>query len=191
MIGDLVEQRQRGRSSAWYWRQTMSAIATSFVAEMWQHKLLAIFGGRHARVGWHIGHAPANASEGPDILAGVEVTWSWRDATGVWKGLSFAVANLRRHALGEPFATSVVVKPRDTFPRWPPTHALEAPWRRAVRHIWLCGRSKPPGRPQGRAIGRRSSGGPWSDSRRRQPRRGIAAVGYLCNVYVILRMERT
>jgi hypothetical protein len=45
MIGDLVEQRQRGRSSAWYWRQTMSAIATSFVAEMWQHKLLAISGG--------------------------------------------------------------------------------------------------------------------------------------------------
>jgi len=41
MIGDLIEQYQRGRSSAWYWRQTIGAIAISFAAEMWQHKLLA------------------------------------------------------------------------------------------------------------------------------------------------------
>lgn len=42
MIGDLIEQHQRGRSSAWYWRQAISAIATSVVAEMWQHKWLAV-----------------------------------------------------------------------------------------------------------------------------------------------------
>jgi hypothetical protein len=42
LIGDLIEQHQRGRSSAWYWRQTFSAIAISFAAEIWQHKLLAV-----------------------------------------------------------------------------------------------------------------------------------------------------
>ena len=28
LIGDLVEQHQRGRPSAWYWRQAISAIAS-------------------------------------------------------------------------------------------------------------------------------------------------------------------
>ena len=41
MIGDLIEQHHRGRSAAWYWRQTIGAIATSFVAEAWRHKWLA------------------------------------------------------------------------------------------------------------------------------------------------------
>jgi hypothetical protein len=43
LIGDLIEQHRRGRSSAWYWRQTISAISTSFTAEAWRHKALAIF----------------------------------------------------------------------------------------------------------------------------------------------------
>ena len=29
MIGDLIEQHQRGRSSAWYWRQAIGVIATT------------------------------------------------------------------------------------------------------------------------------------------------------------------
>ena len=41
LVGDLLEQHQRGRSSAWYWRQTVSAIGASVGAEMWQHKVLA------------------------------------------------------------------------------------------------------------------------------------------------------
>jgi hypothetical protein len=44
LIGDLIEQHHRGRSSAWYWRQTARAIVTAFAAEMWQQKLLAIVG---------------------------------------------------------------------------------------------------------------------------------------------------
>jgi hypothetical protein len=43
LIGDLIEQHRRGRSSAWYWRQAISAIAASFAAEARQHKALAIF----------------------------------------------------------------------------------------------------------------------------------------------------
>ena len=43
LIGDLIEQYSGGRSSAWYWRQTISAIITSFSADVWQHKALAIF----------------------------------------------------------------------------------------------------------------------------------------------------
>ena len=41
LIGDLIEQHRRGRSSSWYWRQTISALITSFIAEAWQHKVLA------------------------------------------------------------------------------------------------------------------------------------------------------
>jgi hypothetical protein len=41
MIGDLIEQHQRGRSSAWYWRQTAAVIASSVAADLWQHKLVA------------------------------------------------------------------------------------------------------------------------------------------------------
>ncbi len=42
LIGDILEQYQRGRSSTWYWRQTISAIAASLTAEVWQHKFLAV-----------------------------------------------------------------------------------------------------------------------------------------------------
>jgi hypothetical protein len=42
LIGDMLEQHQRGRSSTWYWRQTVSVIAASFAAEIWQHKSLAV-----------------------------------------------------------------------------------------------------------------------------------------------------
>lgn len=42
LIGDLIEQHRRGRSSAWYWRQTISAIIASLTAEAWRHKALAI-----------------------------------------------------------------------------------------------------------------------------------------------------
>jgi len=42
IIGDLIEQHGRGHSSGWYWRQTISAIVTTFSAEIWRHKLLAV-----------------------------------------------------------------------------------------------------------------------------------------------------
>jgi hypothetical protein len=42
LIGDMLEQYQRGRSSTWYWRQTLSAVAAGVAAEMRQHKLLAV-----------------------------------------------------------------------------------------------------------------------------------------------------
>jgi hypothetical protein len=42
LIGDLIEQHRRGRSSAWYWRQAVRAIVATFAAEMRQHKSLAL-----------------------------------------------------------------------------------------------------------------------------------------------------
>jgi hypothetical protein len=42
LIGDLIEQYQRGRSSAWYWRQVVTAVGGSFVVQAWLHKWLAI-----------------------------------------------------------------------------------------------------------------------------------------------------
>ena len=42
LVGDMLEQYRRGRSATWYWRQTVSAIVTSFAAGSWQHKWLAV-----------------------------------------------------------------------------------------------------------------------------------------------------
>ena len=42
LIGDLHEQYARGRSSAWYWRQTLGAIAVSGVGDIRRHPLLAV-----------------------------------------------------------------------------------------------------------------------------------------------------
>jgi hypothetical protein len=42
LVGDLIERYRNGRSSGWYWRQTMSGIITSFATEVGQHKGLAI-----------------------------------------------------------------------------------------------------------------------------------------------------
>jgi hypothetical protein len=42
LIGDLMEQFNCGRSPGWYWRQAISAVATTFAAEMWRHKWTAI-----------------------------------------------------------------------------------------------------------------------------------------------------
>jgi hypothetical protein len=42
LIGDILEQYQRGRSATWYWRQTISAIAANIASEMWRHKFLTV-----------------------------------------------------------------------------------------------------------------------------------------------------
>jgi len=42
LIGDLIEQHRRGRSSAWYWRQAVRAIVSAFAAELWEHKRVAV-----------------------------------------------------------------------------------------------------------------------------------------------------
>jgi hypothetical protein len=40
--GDLAEQYQRGRSSAWYWRQAVYAMFTGAARDLREHKLLAL-----------------------------------------------------------------------------------------------------------------------------------------------------
>jgi hypothetical protein len=42
LLGDLVEQFQRGRSSGWYVRQAICAIGGSFAAQVWAYKWLAL-----------------------------------------------------------------------------------------------------------------------------------------------------
>ena len=42
LVGDLIEQHRRGRSSAWYWRQAVVAIVTTFAADFWEHKRVAV-----------------------------------------------------------------------------------------------------------------------------------------------------
>jgi len=41
MMGDLDEFCVEGRSQSWYWRQTVIAVATRFVREIWSNKFVA------------------------------------------------------------------------------------------------------------------------------------------------------
>ena len=42
LIGDLIEQHQRGRSSAWYWRQAVGVIVAHSAATLWRYKWVAV-----------------------------------------------------------------------------------------------------------------------------------------------------
>src|SRR5262245_2971642 len=43
IIGDIDERYSRGFSRAWYWRQSLVAILASFLKEILDHKLRALF----------------------------------------------------------------------------------------------------------------------------------------------------
>lgn len=43
LAGDLIEHYRDGRSATWFWRQTLSAIASGFTVELWHHKVVAVF----------------------------------------------------------------------------------------------------------------------------------------------------
>src|SRR4051812_18562581 len=49
LIGDLIEQYQRGRSSVWYWRQVLIAIVAGATRDVRDHKVLAL---RALAIGW-------------------------------------------------------------------------------------------------------------------------------------------
>jgi hypothetical protein len=49
LAGDLLEERARGRSSVWYWRQVLVAACTGVVRTIFDHKLLAL---RALATGW-------------------------------------------------------------------------------------------------------------------------------------------
>jgi hypothetical protein len=42
LAGDLLEERAIGRSTAWYWRQVVSAICIRIGSTVYHHKLLAV-----------------------------------------------------------------------------------------------------------------------------------------------------
>jgi hypothetical protein len=51
LAGDLVEEYQHGRSSAWYWRQVLTAILVGAWSDLRQHQLLAL---RAIITGWAV-----------------------------------------------------------------------------------------------------------------------------------------
>jgi hypothetical protein len=51
LVGDLLEQYQRGRSSAWYWRQTMTTILIGGSGDLRDHPWLGV---RAIVMGWVI-----------------------------------------------------------------------------------------------------------------------------------------
>ena len=42
LAGDLLEERARGRSSVWYWRQVLVAVWTGIWSTVFAHKVLAL-----------------------------------------------------------------------------------------------------------------------------------------------------
>jgi hypothetical protein len=42
LVGDLIEQRNAGRSRRWFWRQMLIAIVAGMARAAWAHKLLAL-----------------------------------------------------------------------------------------------------------------------------------------------------
>ncbi len=48
-IGDLTEEYHEGRSAVWFWGQAMMAIPTTFITEVWAHRLLTF---RALAMGW-------------------------------------------------------------------------------------------------------------------------------------------
>ena len=44
LLGDLVEHYQHGRTSAWFWRQALTAISVGAVADIHEHRLLSLRG---------------------------------------------------------------------------------------------------------------------------------------------------
>jgi len=42
LVGDVIEEYQRRRSTAWYWRQVIAAIAGGFGVQVRRHTLLAL-----------------------------------------------------------------------------------------------------------------------------------------------------
>ena len=49
LLGDLLEERPNGRSTAWYWRQVMGAIVTGSVKDIRRSSILAL---RAMATGW-------------------------------------------------------------------------------------------------------------------------------------------
>jgi hypothetical protein len=49
LVGDLLEQYSQGRSTAWYWRQVLTAIVASAARDISAHKRLAV---RAVAIGW-------------------------------------------------------------------------------------------------------------------------------------------
>ena len=51
LLGDLHEEYQDGRSAAWFWRQALTGVAVTFVADVRAHKLLTL---RAVALAWMI-----------------------------------------------------------------------------------------------------------------------------------------
>ena len=95
MVGDLIEQYHDGRSAMWYRWQVLTTIFASAVAEVWEHKLLAMraiaiwFVGSYA-LGWLT--ASLRQSLFPDLNA--ENLWVRSEMLRqfwAWSGVPFVV----------------------------------------------------------------------------------------------------
>src|SRR5262249_16443622 len=88
LMGDLAEEYQAGKSWAWYWWQTLVAIAVATIRDVREHKLLAL---RAVAVGWILWRTF------PLILSYVESTyiyprgihWSPESIVGFYSGVVF------------------------------------------------------------------------------------------------------
>ncbi len=85
LMGDLMEERQSGRSRLWFWKQVLVAVFTGLSKDMWNHKILAL---RAIAIGWGLSIAVNSVWFGV-LRAKYEIT-----APSFWVACSlFAVAS--------------------------------------------------------------------------------------------------
>jgi hypothetical protein len=114
LIGDLMEEYERGRSRVWYWRQVLAALSLNFRGEFYSHPLLVA---RAAATVWSVWYLYAfvfSSSLHRLLIPSPPATgfmWMVGGCT-VWAGIGWIVARLHREykaTMLMVFAISVLV----------------------------------------------------------------------------------
>ena len=131
LVGDLLEEYRRGRSSSWYWRQVVAAIAVGRAkAVLFALAIFAIY-----RIAAHIQVPGANG----EALAAIGRT---AGATSLWKYDLVTGGNLSRatiFALGiTPYISASIVVQVTVLVWWSLTGRRGTPWQLPiVRLTWV------------------------------------------------------
>jgi hypothetical protein len=114
LIGDLVEEYGRGRSTSWYWKQVVAAFVVNFVREVRTQPLLAARTVASVWSVWYLyGFVFRSSLQKLTIPLPPTIGFMWLLAgCGAWAGAGWIVARLHREhetAMVLLFATSVLL----------------------------------------------------------------------------------
>lgn len=114
LIGDLVEEYGRGRSTSWYWKQVVAAFVVNFVREVRTQPLLAARTVASVWSVWYLyGFVFRSSLQKLTIPLPPTIGFMWLLAgCGAWAGAGWIVARLHREhetAMVLLFATAVLL----------------------------------------------------------------------------------